>query len=143
VLIALNLVWSRLRGAPAGPDPFSGGTLEWVTPSPPPHYNFAVITRVSSPYPNWDAEDRAQDVLNLDRGARVFDDGHEAVASTVKDGYLDDVLEMPSESPWPIVVAVCITVLFVFVLTSHFLTATAFAGLAALAVGAWHWEEPE
>src|SRR5207248_2064391 len=38
-----NLVWSRFRGLPSGPDPFYGGTLEWTTTSPPPHYNFAVI----------------------------------------------------------------------------------------------------
>jgi len=143
VLIAFNLAWSRVRGAPAGPDPFYGGTLEWTTPSPPPHYNFAVIPRVSGPYPNWDAEDRAQDARDLGRGARVFDEGHEAVASTVKDGYLDEVLEMPSESPWPIILALCVTVLFVLVLTSHYLGALAFAGLAALALAAWHWEELE
>jgi cytochrome c oxidase subunit I+III len=142
VLIALNLVWSRLRGAPAGPDPFYGGTLEWVTPSPPPHYNFAVIPRVSSPYPNWDRADRSEDVRNLARGVRVYDEGHETVASTVKDAHLDVVLEMPSESAWPIVVAACVTVLFALVLTSHFLASTAFAGLAALALAAWQWQEP-
>src|SRR5213079_399282 len=49
-----NLFWSRFRGVPSGPDPFYGGTLEWATTSPPPHYNFAVIQIVSSPYPNWD-----------------------------------------------------------------------------------------
>ena len=42
-----------------GRDPFHGGTLEWTIPSPPPHYNFAVIPTVTSPYPNWDAADRA------------------------------------------------------------------------------------
>jgi cytochrome c oxidase subunit I len=143
VLIAVNLAWSRVRGAPAGSDPFNGGTLEWVTASPPPHYNFAVIPRVTSPYPNWDALDRVQDARNLERGARVYAEDHETVASTVRDGYLDDVLGMPSESPWPIVLAACLTALFALVLTSHYLAATAFAGLAALALGAWHWQEPE
>jgi hypothetical protein len=61
----------------------------------------------------------------------------------VRDGYLDEVLEMPSESPWPIVVAACVTALFALVLTSHYLAGLAFAGLAALALGAWHWQEPE
>ena len=32
-----------------------GGTLEWTTTSPPPAYNFAVIPKVTSAYPNWDA----------------------------------------------------------------------------------------
>jgi cytochrome c oxidase subunit I+III len=143
VLIAVNLAWSRFRGALAGPDPFYGGTLEWTTSSPPPHYNFAVIPRVTTPYPNWDEADREEDLRNLARGARVYDEGHEMVTSTVKDGYLDDVVEMPSESPWPIVLAACVTGLFVLVLTSHYLAALVFAGLAALALAAWHWQEPQ
>jgi cytochrome c oxidase subunit I+III len=143
VLIAFNLFWSRTHGAPAGRDPFFGGTLEWTTESPPPHYNFAVIPRVSSPYPNWDVADREEDGRDLDRGARTFEDGHETPATTVRDGYLDDVLEMPSESAWPIVVALCVAVFFVLVLLSHYVAAAAFIGLAALAVGAWHWQEPE
>jgi cytochrome c oxidase subunit 1/cytochrome c oxidase subunit I+III len=143
VLIAFNLFWSRIYGPSSGRDPFFGGTLEWTTASPPPHYNFAVIPRVSSPYPNWDVADREEDAQDLDRGARVFEDGHETPATTVKDGYLDDVLEMPSESGWPIVIAVCLTLLFVLVLLSHYLAALAFAGLAALALAVWHWREPE
>jgi cytochrome c oxidase subunit 1 len=31
------------RGKEAGADPWDGRTLEWTTPSPPPHYNFAEI----------------------------------------------------------------------------------------------------
>src|SRR5256886_11156825 len=58
LLIFWNLVYSRFRGAPAGPDPFFGGTLEWATTSPPPPYNFPVIPTVTSAYPNWDVEDR-------------------------------------------------------------------------------------
>src|SRR4051812_6140609 len=143
VLVAFNLVWSRLHGPPSGRDPFFGGTLEWTTESPPPHYNFAVIPRVSSPYPNWDVADREEDVQDLDRGARVFDGGHETPASTVKDGYFDDVLEMPSESGWPIVIAACVTLLFVLVLLSHYVSALAFAGLAGLALAVWHWREPD
>jgi cytochrome c oxidase subunit 1 len=37
----VNLVWSALRGAPAGENPWRANTLEWTTPSPPPHGNFA------------------------------------------------------------------------------------------------------
>jgi len=143
VLVAFNLVWSRLHGPPSGRDPFFGGTLEWTTESPPPHYNFAVIPRVSSPYPNWDVADREEDAQDLDRGTRVFDEGHETPATTVRDGYLDDVLEMPSESGWPIVIALCVTLLFVLVLLSHYVSAVAFAGIAALALAVWHWREPE
>jgi cytochrome c oxidase subunit I+III len=133
LMIFGNLLWSRFRGAPSGPDPFHGGTLEWTTSSPPPPYNFAVIPTVASPYPNWDRSDEAV----------ALDDGHETTATTVRDGLLDAVLKMPAESAWPIVLAAVVTVLFVMLLTSHVFVAAIFAGVAALVLVAWHLNEPE
>src|SRR5690348_2772476 len=40
VLFLYNLFRSMRRGAPAGPNPWGAGTLEWTIPSPPPAYNF-------------------------------------------------------------------------------------------------------
>jgi cytochrome c oxidase subunit I+III len=143
LLIFANLIWSRFRGPPAGPDPFFGGTLEWTTTSPPPEYNFPVVPTVTSPYPNWDRADREEDVRRLQAGTLVLEEGHETPASTVRDGYLDEVLEMPSESGWPIVLAACVALLFTMLLLSHFVVACLFAGLALVALAAWHWPEPE
>jgi cytochrome c oxidase subunit I+III len=133
LLIFTNLAWSRFRGAPSGPDPFHGGTLEWTTSSPPPPYNFAVIPTVTSPYPNWDRVG----------GALALDHGHETSSSTVRDGRLDDVLHMPSESGWPIVLASAVALLFVMLLTSHYVVAGIFAIVAALVLVAWNVHEPE
>jgi cytochrome c oxidase subunit I+III len=133
LLIFANLAWSRFRGAPAGPDPFYGGTLEWTTSSPPPRYNFAVIPTVASPYPNWDPVVPAV----------ALDDGHETLATTVRDGMPDEVLEMPAESGWPIVLAAVVSVGFVMLLTSHVFVAGMLAGVAALVLVAWHAHEPE
>jgi heme/copper-type cytochrome/quinol oxidase subunit 1 len=143
LMIFANLAWSRFRGAPSGPDPFHGGTLEWTTSSPPPPYNFPVIPQVTSPYPNWDPPDRARDRRRLERGQLVFEEGHETPASTVRDGLLDEVLEMPSESWWPLVTAALITGIFAFLLTSHYAIAGILALLATLAAVAWHSQEPE
>src|SRR5204862_3129962 len=121
LLIFGNLLVSRFRGVPAGPDPFYGGTLEWTTSSPPPEYNFAVIPTVTSAYPNWDREDRAADAVRLERGEFVMEEGHETPASTVRDGVLDEVLEMPDESPWPIALAACVCLTCVFPLVEHYL----------------------
>jgi cytochrome c oxidase subunit I len=142
LMIFSNLVWSRFRGAPSGPDPFYGGTLEWATTSPPPHYNFAVIPTVSSPYPNWDREDREHDALRLERGALTLESGHETPGSTVRDGYLDEVLEMPSESWAPITTAFCTLLVFVMLLTSHYVIAGFLLIPLALVVAAWHLREP-
>jgi cytochrome c oxidase subunit I len=133
LLILFNIVRSARSGAFCGPDPFNGGTLEWTIPSPPPTYNFAVIPTVTSAYPNWD--DRG--------GTLVLDQGHQTPASTVNDAQLSEVLEMPAESAWPIVVALAVTVAFALLLTSHWIAAGGFLGLAALALVGWHAHEPE
>jgi cytochrome c oxidase subunit I+III len=143
LMIAANIGWSMRRGAPSGRDPFRGGTLEWVTSSPPPHYNFAVIPTVTSPYPNWDEADRANDLRRLERGELVLARAHETPTSTVNDAAFASVAEMPPESPWPVVVALATTLMFALVLTSHYVTAAVFLGLAALGAAAWNTNEPE
>src|SRR5438132_847296 len=143
LMIFANLAVSRLRGGAAGPDPFGGGTLEWATSSPPPHYNFAVIPTVTSAYPNWDREDRVADARQLERGELVLAEGHETPASTVRDGLLDEVLEMPSESPWPLVLAICVAGIFSMLLVRHYVVAGIFAALALLSLVGWHWREPQ
>jgi cytochrome c oxidase subunit 1 len=49
-----NLVVSLRRGAPAGPDPWGGHTLEWATASPPPEHNFDSLPPIRSERPVWD-----------------------------------------------------------------------------------------
>lgn len=49
-LMAGYLIVSLFRGAPAPANPWGGATLEWHTPSPPPHDNFAITPTVGEPY---------------------------------------------------------------------------------------------
>jgi cytochrome c oxidase subunit 1 len=51
VLTLLNVIWSLRRGPRAGPDPWQGNTLEWLTSSPPPPHDFDVIPVVRSVEP--------------------------------------------------------------------------------------------
>ena len=52
ILIFLwNAIVSWSRGAPAGNDPWLANTLEWVTTSPPPAYNFGTLPRIRSERP--------------------------------------------------------------------------------------------
>ena len=46
-----NVLVSWARGAEAGNDPWLGNTLEWLTTSPPPAYNFASLPRIRSERP--------------------------------------------------------------------------------------------
>jgi cytochrome c oxidase subunit I+III len=142
LLVVANLAVSLRRGEPAGGDPWGGSTLEWATSSPPPPYDFAVIPTVSSPYPMWDEQDRDEDVRRAQRGELVLDRGHETPASTVVDAELDEILDMPSDSPWPVTVAAAVFFVFVFLLTGHLVTAGVFLGAAAAVLAVWHWQEP-
>jgi cytochrome c oxidase subunit 1 len=53
-IFVVNIVWSYFKGKPAGPDPWNAWTLEWLTPSPPPSYNFDQTPVVRSRRPLWD-----------------------------------------------------------------------------------------
>jgi cytochrome c oxidase subunit I len=54
LVFVANLLWSLLKGEPAGNDPWDAWTLEWSTTSPPPDYDFATIPVVESRRPLWD-----------------------------------------------------------------------------------------
>jgi cytochrome c oxidase subunit 1/cytochrome c oxidase subunit I+III len=143
VLLFLNLVVSRFRGRLAGSNPWNAPTLEWQTSSPPPHYNFAVIPKVTSAYPGWDPEDRAEDARKLQRGELVLEEGHETPATTFLDAAFDEIVEMPSESPWPITLALALALVFVMLLTTHYVIAGIFGACVMAALAAWHWQEPQ
>jgi heme/copper-type cytochrome/quinol oxidase subunit 1 len=129
-----NLVFSYFRGPPAGADPWRGPTLEWSIPSPPPEYNFAVIPKVSSAYPNWDG---------LDGAVGVLDEGHEQVLSTPIDGELDEIVRMPHDSPWPILFALCLSAIFAVLTVEKFTVAAVLGVLLLLTLVGWHAKEPQ
>ncbi len=49
-----NMATSYSNGRVAGPDPWDASTLEWITSSPPPVYNFEFTPEVRSDRPLWD-----------------------------------------------------------------------------------------
>jgi cytochrome c oxidase subunit 1 len=51
LIFAWNAVVSWSKGAAAGNDPWLANTLEWLTTSPPPAYNFGTLPRIRSERP--------------------------------------------------------------------------------------------
>jgi cytochrome c oxidase subunit I+III len=133
VVLFANLVVSYLRGGPAGPDPWHGPTLEWSVPSPPPEYNFAVIPTIRSAYANWDD----------DRSPPLELEGHEQHVSSLVDGWTADIVEMPHSSPWPIVLAVCLSLMFTLLVVQKYMFAAIFLALVGLVLVAWHSKDPQ
>ncbi len=141
--VFVNLAVSLFKGEPAGDDPWGGDTLEWSTTSPPPAYNYAVIPKVSSPYANWDKEDREEDARNLELGRKTLEQGHETQASTAVDAEWDEILEMPSHSAWPPLVALAMAAVFTMIILGRWVAAAAMVLVLAVTVAGFHLKEPE
>ncbi|MBV8079155.1 MAG: cbb3-type cytochrome c oxidase subunit I, partial [Actinobacteria bacterium] len=143
LLLIGNLFWSYRRGEPAGADPWHGPTLEWTTTSPPPEYNYAVIPKVTSAYPNWDDADRAEDRRKLEQGILVLEEGHEQVAVSEVDGVLSEIVEMPHDSPWPPLLALTMGLVFTCLVLEKFALAGLVLISCALVLVGWHAKEPQ
>ncbi len=143
LLLLGNLFYSYFRGPPSGPDPWHGPTLEWTTSSPPPDYDYAVIPRVTSAYPNWDPVDREEDRRNLADGVLVLDHGHEQPEITPVDGWFSEVVQLPHESPWPPVLALALALVFLMLVIGRYEVAGLMGILCLLALVGWHSQEPQ
>jgi cytochrome c oxidase subunit 1 len=63
----VNFFWSLRAGKPAAQNPWEANTLEWSTPSPPPHGNFETIPVVyRGPY-EYSLPEVSEDWLPQDR----------------------------------------------------------------------------
>jgi cytochrome c oxidase subunit I+III len=104
LLFIANVVVSVGRGRRAEANPWNAATLEWLTASPPPSYNFAHIPRVESATPLWDAERWVIPGLRTDK--------REVLLTTAIDAIPDLRDASPPPNAWPFVAAVAATIAF-------------------------------
>jgi cytochrome o ubiquinol oxidase subunit 1 len=105
-------------------DPWDGRTLEWITTSPPPVFNFAVLPDVAGEEAYWDLKSKAREDKRLSE----------------RPDYVD--VEMPKNSPTGIVTAFFSTVMgFALIWHIWWMVALGFVGAwATFVVFAWRDE---
>jgi cytochrome c oxidase subunit I+III len=133
----VNWYLSKKGGAPAGSDPWRGETLEWHTPSPPPHYNFAMVPTVRSKEPMWDQPELSDGPQPAERGGRPLTQGHVTLSTSLLDATPQAVVHMPHESPWPFYLTVAMAVFFYAVLLDSWLVAIAATLACGAAIAGW------
>jgi len=146
-LTLLNIVVSRFRGKPAGPDPWEADTLEWSTTSPPPHWNFDRIPVVASRHPLWDQPELVQADSGTDPATRAYGLpgalGRQTPISTGLDAAPEATMEIPRDTYLPLVVALGTAVIFVGLLVKAIAVGTLGVALLALALVRWAWRTEE
>jgi cytochrome c oxidase subunit 1 len=117
-----NFLKSLRSGKPAGPNPWGAATLEWTTPSPVPNYNFATLPTVTSRYPLWEGKeaDIESARINQQSGKTAMQLGIVLPYSTIK----------------PMLAALCMTLMFIGLLVSHYMIVAAAAAMAIM-IYAW------
>ena len=143
LVIVYNWYRSKTKGAPAGPDPWNGETLEWATSSPPPHYNFVTIPTVRAREPVWDQPDLVPEGQAPEHGGHALDEGHVQFSTSLLDARPQAIVHMPHDSPWPFYLTVALLVLFVGALLEAYLVAIAASVVAFGAVVGWMWPRGE
>jgi heme/copper-type cytochrome/quinol oxidase subunit 1 len=141
LLLVVNLLWSLRRGAPAGPNPWDGPTLEWATSSPPPAYNFEVIPTVRSRYPLWEGRLHVMPRSALTEGP-ALDEAKVTLETSPLAARVTDVLRMPEDSLYPLLLALSLTALCYGLLARLAWLAAGGAGLALFCTVGWLWPEP-
>jgi cytochrome c oxidase subunit 1 len=106
LIFLYNLIHSIRAGEAAGVDPWDARTLEWITASPPKHYNFDEIPVINHRDEFWHrkyAEDEAGRAVPVPAGAS---EDHAATehADEHADGHDDGHhIHMPDPSYWPLI----------------------------------------
>ncbi len=134
LVFLVNALRSWWHGPVAGADPWHADSLEWLTPSPPPPYNFAHIPVVSSRWPLWDQpEPGVQDSV---QGVRS--DRREVVVTTALDAEVQRLAVVARPSLAPLALAFTSSVAFIGAIWSLMWVPVGLV-LSFLVMAWWHW----
>ncbi|HZV62814.1 MAG TPA: cytochrome c oxidase subunit I [Methylophilaceae bacterium] len=132
LLFVFNAIRSYRSGAMAENNPWSGGTLEWATDSPPSPHNFDVVPVVHGRYPLWEEQAKPEHVTGLAANHR------EQLITSVIDASPDHRSSFPEPSIWPFLSAIAVSILFIGSIYTPW--AVVWASIpVAIALTAWFW----
>ena len=132
IVFVVNVIASARGGALAGDDPWGGPTLEWATSSPPARWNFHHIPIADGRAPLWVAGAE----LAVATGMRT--DRREILVTTALDAIPDVRHDHPSESIWPLVMALALAVTFIGAIFTPWAYLYGFV-FAMVAFAGWAW----
>jgi cytochrome c oxidase subunit I+III len=132
VLLLLNVIYSRFRGAPAGDNPWGASTLEWATTSPPPDYNFSRIPLVNHRDPLWADTDQLSVVGGLSVQKR------EVLLGSVTDSEPHTRSSSPEPSIWPLITAIAVCIFFIGSIFTPWAVVWGTPPIAITLIG-WFW----
>jgi cytochrome c oxidase subunit 1 len=120
LVFIVNIIYSRRRAVPAGNDPWDARTIEWMTTSPPPEYNFVevpIVTHLDEFWHRKYTEDDEGRLVRLPAGGAVEVADDHAVEAAHN-------IHLPSPSYWPLIFALGLPVIgYGFVFKNWFLLA--------------------
>ena len=140
LIVVLDVVRPRKHQPYAKPNPWNGGTLEWLIEMPPEDWGVRSVPLIESRYPLWDQPNFADDVA---QGRFYLPHAEEMKRETLVTSVLDaepiQCLRVPGPT-WLTFWAAAFTGGFFIFATYHWWTVTILSGLVALAVTLrWLW----
>lgn len=138
LLFIVNVVVSLRKGARAPADPWNADTLEWLTASPPPMYNFEHLPVVEGRHPLWDrSEPDVQQAVG-----NVRSDRREVIVTSANEAKLQGLSILASPSIAPFLLALAVAVTFIGAIWS--LWWVPIGGMISFAImWFWHWPRHE
>ncbi|HZU29384.1 MAG TPA: cytochrome c oxidase subunit I [Bryobacteraceae bacterium] len=106
IVFVLNALSASQNGPAAGSNPWGSSNIEWSTPSPPPHYNFANIPVIRGREPMW-TDPEPPVVTGLDDSRR------EVLVTNTLDAEPEHRYILPGPTIWPFLLAVTTTIGFI------------------------------
>ena len=134
LLFVINAIKSLRSSTVAEANPWQASGLEWSVASPPPSYNFLNAPVVESRHPLWDTS------LDLPVLTGFRTDRREVLVTTTFAAHPDARHAAPSDSIWPLYLALCMAVVFIGSIFSPYFVLGGL-GLALIGMAGWGWTE--